>query len=332
MRTQIIATGRYLPERVVTNADLEKRMDTSDAWIQKRTGIRERRWVEEGQGICGSDLAEKATHAALAKAGMDVSEIDAIIYCTLSPDHFFPGSGCILQRKLGLKNIPAMDIRNQCSGFLYGLSVADAWIRTGTYRRILLVGAELHSTGLDVTTEGRDVACIFGDAAAVVILGPTEDPDRGLLDITLGADGRHVEALWVELPSSGSMPQFDLGDPADRRHLPAMQGQKVFKNAVVKMPRALQTVMEKAQVSPKDLRLFIPHQANLRISEAVQKILGLSDEQVFNNIQVYGNTTAASIPLCLDEAVEQGRLARGDLLAVAAFGAGFTWGAALMRY
>jgi len=225
MRTEIIATGRCLPERVVTNKDLEARMDTTDAWIQQRTGIRERRWVEEGQGIGGSDLAEKATRVALAKAEMDASEIEMIIYCTLSPDHFFPGSGCFLQEKLGLKGVPAIDIRNQCSGFLYGLSVADAWIRTGTYKRILLVGAEVHSTGLDVSTEGRDVACIFGDAAAVAILGPTEDEDRGLLDITLGADGRHARDLWVELPSSQNMPQFYLGEPDDRRQWPAMQGQ-----------------------------------------------------------------------------------------------------------
>ncbi|MDF1562499.1 MAG: ketoacyl-ACP synthase III [Deltaproteobacteria bacterium] len=332
MRTEIIATGRYLPERVVTNADLESRMDTSDEWIRQRTGIQERRWVEEGKGIGGSDLAVEATRNACEKAGMDVSEIEMIIYCTLSPDHFFPGSGCFLQEKLGLKNVPAIDVRNQCSGFLYGLSVADAWIRTGTYRRILLVGAEVHSTGLDVSTEGRDVACIFGDAAAVAILGPTDDPDRGLLDITLGADGRHARDLWIEFPSSKNMPQFDPSVVEERRQFPSMQGQKVFKNAVVKMPRALQEVMERQQVTPKDLRLFIPHQANLRISEAVQGILGLSEDQVFNNIQKYGNTTAASIPLCLDEAVEQGRLERGELLAMASFGAGFTWGAALMRY
>jgi len=336
IRSEIIATGRYLPERIVTNKDLEAMMDTSDEWIQQRTGIRERRWVEEGGMVGGSDLGLLAAQDALKKAGMQAEELDAIIYCTLSPDHFFPGSGCFLQKKLGIPGVPAVDVRNQCSGFLYGLSIADAWIRTGTYKRVLLVGAEVHSTGLDKSTTGRDVSVIFGDAAAVAILGPTEEKvegkERGLLGITLGADGRHAEDLWTEFPSSINHPQYTADIMAENRQFPQMQGQKVFKHAIVKMPRAVREVLEKEELEPKNLKLLIPHQANLRISEAVAAQLELRDDQVFNNIQRYGNTTAASIPLCLDEAVEQGRLKRGELFAMASFGAGFTWGAALMRY
>ena len=263
---------------------------------------------------------------------MDASEIDAIVFATLSPDHHFPGSGCFLQAKLGLKGVPAIDIRNQCSGFLYGLSVADAWIRAGAYKRVLLVGAEVHSTGLDLTTEGRDVSVIFGDGAAVAILGPTDDPDRGLLALTLGADGRHAEDLWVEFPSSKHHPQYDLGVDEGRRQYPKMQGSKVFKHAVVKMPQAIGQVLGEAGLEPKDIDLLVPHQANLRINEMVAQTLGLKPEQVFNNIQRYGNTTAATIPLGLDEAIEQGRIDRGQVLAMAAFGAGFTWGAAVWRY
>lgn len=331
-RTEIIATGRHVPDRVVTNHDLEQRMDTSDAWIRQRTGIGERHWVPEGEGIGGSDLALVATERALEKAGMDKSEIDAIVYATLSPDYFFPGSGCFLQQKLGLPGVPALDVRNQCSGFLYGLSVADAWIRTGTYKRVLLVGAEVHSTGLDLTDEGRDVSVLFGDGAAVALLGPTDDPDRGLLDLNLGADGRHAKDLWVEYPSSKNHPQYSDAIMAERRQYPQMQGSKVFKHAVVKMPAAVRRSLEASGLTPEDIDLLITHQANLRISEAVQQSLGLRDDQVFNNIERYGNTTAATIPLALDEAWERGRISRGDVLVLTAFGAGFTWGAATLRF
>jgi 3-oxoacyl-[acyl-carrier-protein] synthase III len=333
-RTEIIATGRCVPDRVVTNADLEKLMDTSDEWIRQRTGIQERRWVSHDEPIGGSDLAKVATERALEKAGMAADEIDAIIYATLSPDIMFPGSGCLLQAKLGLKNVPALDIRNQCSGFLYGLSIADAWIRTGMYKRILLVGAEVHSTGLDISTRGRDVSVIFGDGAAVALLGPTEDEQRGLLSINLGADGRHAETLWTEYPSSRQVPQYalDAAITEEGGQYPRMEGSKVFKHAVVKMPTAVKQALGEASLSTEDIRLLIPHQANLRISEMVQQGLGLRDDQVFNNIQRYGNTTAATIPLALDEAQEQGRIDRGDVLAMTAFGAGFTWGAAVMRF
>lgn len=331
-KTEIISTGRCVPDRVVTNRDLEELMDTSDEWIRQRTGIIERRWVPEGEEIGGSDLAKVATGRALEKAGLEANDIDAIILATLSPDHMFPGTACFLQAKLGLKGIPALDVRNQCSGFIYGLSIADAWIKTGAYERVLLVGSEIHSTGLDVSTSGRDVSVIFGDGAAVAILGPTEEPERGILSINLGADGRHARDLWVDAPGSVYHPQCNHEQIEQGRHWPAMEGSKVFKHAVVRMPRAIKEALEDSGLSTSELRLLIPHQANLRISEMVQQSLGLSDEQVFNNIQRYGNTTAATIPLALDEAIEQGRIERGELLGLTAFGAGFTWGAAVIRY
>jgi 3-oxoacyl-[acyl-carrier-protein] synthase III len=331
-RTEIIATGRCVPDRVVTNKDLEALMETSDEWIRQRTGIEERRWVPEGVETGGSDLAKIATERALEKAGLAAEDIDAIIYATLSPDHMFPGSGCFLQAKLGLKNIPALDIRNQCSGFLYGLSIADAWIKTGAYKRILLVGAEVHSTGLDITTRGRDVSVIFGDGAAVALLGPTDDEARGLLSLNLGADGRHAKELWTDVPGSIHRPQCDPKRIEEGQQYPQMEGAKVFKHAVVKMPTAVKQALGESDLTPEDIRLLIPHQANLRISEMVQQSLKLRDDQVFNNIQRYGNTTAATIPLALDEAQEQGRIDRGDVLAMTAFGAGFTWGAAVMRF
>ena len=307
-------------------------MDTSDEWIRQRTGILERRWVPEGKEIGGSDLAKVATERALEKAEMSIEKIDAIIYATLSPDHMFPGTGCFLQTKLGLEGVPALDIRNQCSGFIYGLSIADAWIRTGTYERILLVGAEVHSTGLDVTTRGRDVAVLFGDAAAAVILGPTQDDDRGLLSVNLGADGRYAKKLWIDVPGSIYHPQCGPAQLEEGRQFPSMEGSRVFKQAVVKMPWAVKRALEDCGLCTEDIDLLIPHQANQRISEMVQRSLSLRDDQVFNNIERYGNTTAATIPLALDEAVEQGRLKRGDLLAMTAFGAGFTWGAAVVRF
>ncbi len=330
--TRIIATGSHVPDRVVTNVDLEELMDTSDEWIQQRTGVKERRWVPEGREIGGSDLAKVATERALKKAELEEGDIDAIIYATLSPDHMFPGAACFLQQKLGLKGIAALDIRNQCSGFLYGLSIADAWIRTGAYERVLLVGAEVHSTGLDISTRGRDVSVIFGDGAGAVLLGPTDKNGDGVLGVTLGADGRYAKDLWVDVPGSIYHPQCDPAHMTEGRQYPQMEGSKVFKHAVVKMPGAVRRVLGDAGLGTEDIRLLIPHQANLRITEMVQQGLRLRDDQVFSNIHKYGNTTAASIPLALDEALSEGRLERGDLLVLAAFGAGFTWGAAAIRY
>jgi 3-oxoacyl-[acyl-carrier-protein] synthase-3 len=328
--TAIAALGAHVPARVVTNADLTQWMETSSEWIEQRTGIRERRWVEPGVGA--SDLAYEATQKALSKAGWQASDIEAIVYATLSPDHNFPGDGCFLGARLGIPGVPALDVRNQCSGFIYGLSVADAWIKTGQYKRVLLVGAEVHSTGIDVSTRGRDVAVIFGDGAGAALLEATDDPSRGVLSTHLHADGRYAKDLWVEAPASRYQPRLTAEMMAEWKHFPKMDGAKVFKHAVVRMPEVVREALSKNGVGPSDLKLFIPHQANLRIAEAVQKSLELADEQVWNNIQKYGNTTAASIPLCLEEGVERRGVARGDLVMLAAFGAGFTWASALIRW
>jgi 3-oxoacyl-[acyl-carrier-protein] synthase-3 len=329
-RTEFIATGFYVPDRVVTNDDLSKIMDTSDEWIRARTGIVERRWV--GPNQTGSDLAVEATRRALAKAGMAPQDLDCIIYATLSPDYFFPGGGVYLQRKLGITDIPCLDIRNQCTGFIYGLSIADAWIRTGQYRRVLLVGAEVHSTGMDLTTRGRDLSVLFGDGAGVAILGPTEDGDRGVLSTHVFADGRHAELLFCDLGGCAHQPRFAPEYFEQGLNWPTMQGREVFKHASTRMPEAVAVALKTNGLKAEDIRVLIPHQANLRISEMVQRQLGLKDEQVFNNIQRYGNTTAASIPIALDECLEAGRISKGDLVVLAAFGSGFTWGSAAIRW
>lgn len=329
-RTAIVALGTCVPERVVTNDELSRRMETSDAWIRERTGIEERHWVGEETG--NSDLALAAANQALERAGWKATDLDAIVYASLSPDHMFPGDGCFLNAKLGLPGVPALDIRNQCSGFVYGLSVADAWIRAGVYRRILLVGSEVHSTGLDVTTRGRDVSVIFGDGAGAALLEATDDPGRGVLSCHLHADGRYTKELWTDAPGSRYHPRLQQRMLEDGSIFPKMEGQKVFKHAISKMPEVVREALDKNGLKPSDLKLLIPHQANLRISQMVQRSLELRDDQVFNNIMKYGNTTAASIPICLAEAVEARGVKRGDLVCLAAFGAGFTWGAALLRW
>lgn len=329
LNTHVISTGFHVPDRVVTNHDLEGWMETSDEWIRKRSGIEERRWVD---GEAGSDLAVEASREALDRAGMEPEELDCIVLATLSPDHFFPGTGVFLQRKLGLAGIPCLDVRDQCTGFLYGLSVADAWIRTGQYRRVLLVGTEVHSTGLDVSTEGRDTAVLFGDGAGVAILGPTEDDGRGVLSVKIHADGRHAEKLWTEAPASAYDPFVSREYIEEGLTRPTMEGREVFKHAVRRMPEAVHEVLAEAGHDIDDVDLVIPHQANLRISQAVQKSLGLPDDRVYNNIQRYGNTTAASIPIALHECVEEGRISDGDLVCLTAFGSGFTWGSALIRW
>jgi 3-oxoacyl-[acyl-carrier-protein] synthase-3 len=331
VRTEIISTGMYVPSRVVTNHDLATMMETSDEWIVQRTGIRERRWVET-PGTGAAALAEPAARMALERASLTPADVDAIVFATLSPDHYFPGSGVLLAARLGLTETPALDVRNQCSGFLYALQVADGWIRTGTYRRVLVVGSEVHSAGLDMSTRGRDVACIFGDGAAAVLLGPTDDESRGIRRIKLAADGRFASDLWLEGMGSAFPHIVDEAQLAEGKQWPTMEGPKVFKHAITKMPAVTRAVLEAEGVSPADLRLVIAHQANLRIAEAVQKSLGLRDDQVFNNIERYGNTTAASIPLALHEALEAGRASRGDWVAFTSFGSGFTWGAALVRW
>ena len=329
-RTEFISTGYYVPERVVTNVELESYMTTSDEWIRKRSGIEERRWCKEGQG--GSDMAKIATERALEKAGMEADEIDCIVVATISPDYFFPGTGVFLQRKLGLSEIPCFDLRNQCSGFLYGLQTADAFIRLGQYKRILLVGTEIHSTGLQVNDVGRDTAVLFGDVAGVAILGPTDDEDRGVRAVRTHADGNFAEKLWAPAPACIKNPFISHQDIDDMLVRPFMTGKEVFRHAVTRMPEAIHEVLDEAGLTLDQVDMVIPHQANLRISEMVQRRLGLPDDKMYNNIMRYGNTTAASIPIALSEAVDEGKIERGDLVAFAAFGSGFTWGGALVRW
>ena len=330
VRTEFISTGMYVPERVVTNHELEGVMDTSDEWIRQRSGIEERRWAAEDEG--GSDMAKVATERALEAAGMEVDELDCIIVATLSPDHFFPGTGVFLQRKLGVTDVPCLDIRNQCTGFIYGLEIADAFIKTGQYRRILLVGTEVHSAGIDLSTEGRDTAVLFGDGAAAAILGPTDDADRGILAVRTHADGRHAEKLWAPAPACVSKPFISAQMIEEGLTRPHMEGREVFKHAVTKMPAAIHEVLEATGYSTEDLDMVVPHQANMRIAQAVQKSLGLPDDKMYINIHRYGNTTAASIPIALHECVAEGGIKRGDLVGFTAFGSGFTWGGALVRW
>jgi 3-oxoacyl-[acyl-carrier-protein] synthase-3 len=329
-RTAIIGTGHWVPERVVTNDDLAQFMDTSDEWIRERTGIEERRWVEEG--TTGADMASRASRMALEDAGVPASDVDAIVLATLSPDHFFPGTGVFVARELGLGTAPAIDLRAQCSGFVYGLQVADALIRSEQYRTVLLTGVEIQSTGLDVSTEGRDMAVLFGDGAGAAVLQATDEEGRGVLSTHIHAEGEYAEILWGDAPASWRHPRISEEDFAQRRIYPSMAGRDVFKHAVTRMPEAVGEALDANGLGTSDIDLLIPHQANLRISQMVQRRLGLTDDQVFNNIQRYGNTTAATIPIALSEAVRAGRLARGDLLCVTAFGSGFTWGASLIRW
>lgn len=330
--TIILGTGFHVPERVVTNDDLAGWMDTSDEWIRERTGIRERRWVPENEGVTGARMARHATEMALENAGKEAGEIDAIVLATLSPDHSFPGTSAFLQAELGLPGIPALDIRTQCTGFLYGLSIADAWIRTRQYRTVLLVGVEIQSTGLDLSTRGRDMAVLFGDGAGAALLGAYEGKGRGVLSVHLHADGRHARDLWCEAASSANHPRLSTKDLEEGRIWPRMSGKEVFRNAVSRMPEATLESLDANGLGVEDVDLLIAHQANARISEGVRRKLGLPPERMYNNIERYGNTTAASIPIALAEAVRADRISEGDLLCLVAFGSGFTWGSALVRW
>jgi 3-oxoacyl-[acyl-carrier-protein] synthase III len=329
-RTEFLATGFHVPSRVVTNDDLGKMMDTSDEWIVQRSGIKTRHWVSPGE--TGVSLAAEASRKALGKAGLLAKDLDCIVYCTCTPDHFEPGNGVFLQRELGVADIPAVDVRNQCSGFIYGLSIADAWIRTGQYRRVLLVGAEVHSRGLDKTTRGRDTAVLFGDGAGAVVLQGTDDPGRGVLSTHLFSDGRYAEKLWVDGPGLAHDPYVSVEMIEQGLHRAVMEGREVFKFASLKMPESVALALTKNNLTTADITLLVPHQANLRIIEMVKQAAKLRDDQVYANIQKYGNTTAASIPIALDEALAEGRLKRGDLLVLTAFGSGFTWGSAAIRW
>lgn len=329
-RARITATGMYVPAKVVTNFDLEKLMDTSDAWIRERAGIVERRFVESEIGTAG--LAYEAAKKALENAQLEPKDIDLIIYATLSPEYQFPGSGVLLQEKLGLPGIPALDVRNQCTGFIYGLSIADQYIKTGMYKRIMVVGAEIHSTGLDLTTRGRDLAVLFGDGAGVAIVEPSEDPARGILSSHLHADGRYARELFIENPGSLHFPRFTQEMLEDGSIYPYMNGRQVFKHAVVRFCQAIEECLKPNNVSPDEVKLVIPHQANQRITEAVAQRFNYSMERVFSNIHKYGNTTAASIPIALHEALMEGTINEGDYIVLVAFGSGFTWGSILMRW
>ncbi len=333
IKTVIKSTGRYLPERVITNEDLTQWMETSDEWIRQRTGIEERRWVPEEGGIGASDLGLEASRIALDRANWTAEDIDLIIFATLSPDIFFPGSGCLLQHKLGLTQTPALDIRQQCTGFLYGIEIADAYIRSGLARRVLLVGAEVHSTGLDISTAGRDVSVIFGDGAGAVCLEALEtDEPVGVLASSLHAQGEYAEALMVELPASRLNPRLTEQGMKEGRHFPAMDGSRIFKLAVKRLPEVTHAILEKAGLSIDAVDMIFPHQANLRINQFYQKAMDLPDEKMFNNIQRYGNTTAGTIPICLDEALEQNLLGKNATVVFSGLGAGVTWGAVLYRF
>lgn len=332
IHSRILSLGTYVPPKVVTNHDFKEKLgiDTSHEWIVERTGIEERHWVEPGE--TGAGMAAKATRQALADAGLEASDLDMIIYATLSPDHTFPGTGVFLQRELGLKGIPCLDIRQQCTGFIYALSIADSFIRAGQYRRILVVGAEIHSTGLDKSTEGRDVTVLFGDGAGVAIVGVSDDPEHRILSSHLYADGSEAEILWTEKPGSRYHPWVSKEDLDAGLHFPKMQGRKVFKHAVTRMPEAIMAGLDANRLSLQDIDMVIPHQANLRINEFMMQALKLPPEKMHNNIQKYGNTTAATIPLCMREAVELGKIKPGDLVCLVAFGAGLTWGSVFLRY
>ncbi len=330
-RSVILGTGRALPTRVVTNDDLASLMDTSDEWIRTRTGIQERRWITPGER--GVAFGAAAALQALEMAGLQPGDLDAIVYATSTPDYFLPGNGVLLQRELKIAaTIPAIDIRMQCAGFVYALSVADAYIRSGAFRQILVVGQEIQSTRLEVSSAGRNSAVIFADGAGAVVLGATEAPGRGILAFDLHGEGQSAEKLWVEGPGSLHQPSLWAEQMAQGKFWLQMDGREVFRHAVVRMPESVRAALARAGEAVASIDLLIAHQANLRISEAVQKELGLRDDQTYNNIQRYGNTTAATIPIALDECVRAGRLTTGKLVVFTAFGSGFVWGSAVLRW
>jgi len=329
-RSHILGTGMYVPENVVTNHDLEQMMDTSDEWIRERSGIVERRFVEPGVGP--ADLGVEASKEAVENASITLQDVDFLIFATLSPEHYFPGSGVFLQRKLGIQGIGALDVRNQCTGFVYALSVADQFVKSGMYDHILIVGAEVHSSGLNLTTEGRDVAVLFGDGAGAAVVGAIDNDERGILSTHLHADGDYAEQLWVDAPSSLERPWMSKQMIEDGRVHPKMEGRQVFKHASLKFPEVIIESLESNGYTTADLNMLIPHQANYRITQMVAKKLGLSESQYMSNIHKYGNTTAASIPIALHESLADGRITEGDLISLAAFGSGFTWAAALIRW
>jgi len=332
--SKITGLGFYVPDHVVTNADLAQLMDTNDEWIQERTGIKERRHVIRGEDTTTS-MGVKAARVAIERAQIDKEAIDFIIFATLSPDYYFPGPGVLVQRELGLKTVGALDIRNQCSGFIYALSIADQYIKTGMYQNVLIIGSELHSQGLDMTTRGRGVSVIFGDGAGAAIVSREVDNTKGILSTHLHSEGQYAEELALIAPGMGKRWVTDIiqdNDPNDESYFPYMNGQLVFKNAVVRFTEVINEGLQANDLAVTDIDMLIPHQANLRIAQFIQQKFRLNDNQVYNNIMRYGNTTAASIPIALTEAWEQGKIKSGDLVVLAAFGSGFTWGSAIIRW
>ena len=347
LHSRIAGIGMYVPSRVVTNKDLQQYMDTSDEWIRERTGIEERRYADR-TGETTTTMAVEASRIAIERAGITAQDIDFIVFATLSPDYYFPGCGVLVQRAMKMKEIGALDVRNQCSGFVYALSVADQFIRTGTYKNILVIGSEKHSFGLDFSTRGRNVSVIFGDGAGAVVLQPTQEEGMGILSTHLHSDGESAEILAMYNPGThanhwGHYADFNMDasvgemfmshEMIDRaQNFPFMDGPAVFKKAVVKFPEVIQEALQANGLQAAAIDMLIPHQANLRIAQFVQQKLGLRDDQVYNNIQRYGNTTAASVPIALCEAWQQGKIKEGDLVCLAAFGSGFTWASALLRW
>lgn len=332
--SKISGLGFYVPENIVTNDDLSKKMDTNDEWIQERTGIQERRHITRGEDTTTS-MGVKAAKIAIERSGVAKEDIDFVVFATLSPDYYFPGPGVLVQRDLGLKTVGALDVRNQCSGFVYALSVADQFIKTGMYKNILVIGSEVHSTGLDMTDRGRGVSVIFGDGAGAAVLSRTEDTTKGILSTHLHSEGQHAEELVLIAPGMGKRWVTDIiadNNPDDESYYPHMNGQFVFKNAVVRFSEVINEGLEANNLQVSDIDMLIPHQANLRISQFIQQKFKLTDDQVYNNIQKYGNTTAASIPIALTEAWEKGKIKEGDLVVLAAFGSGFTWGSVIIRW
>ncbi|NNT72112.1 ketoacyl-ACP synthase III [Flavobacterium sp. IMCC34852] len=332
--SKITGLGFYVPDNVVTNDDLAKIMDTNDEWIQERTGIKERRHIKRGEDTTTS-MGVKAAKIAIERSGVNNDEIDFIVFATISPDFYFPGPGVALQKELGLKTIGALDIRNQCSGFVYALSVADQYIKTGMYKNILVVASEVQSLGLDMTDRGRGVSVIFGDGAGAAMLSREEDVTKGILSTHLHSEGEYAKELAVLAPGMGGRWVTDIiadNNPEDESYFPYMNGQFVFKNAVVRFSEVINEGLQANNLQVSDIDMLIPHQANLRISQFIQQKFKLRDDQVFNNIQKYGNTTAASIPIALTEAWEQGKIKEGDTLVLAAFGSGFTWASAIIKW
>ena len=333
-RSKIVGVGHYVPENIVTNEDLAKRINTTDEWITERTGIKERRFFTLGKDTV-ANMGVRATQMALDRAGLTAKDIDFIVFATITPDYYFPGSGVLLQRELSLETIGALDIRVQCSAFVYGLSVADQFIRTGMYKTILVVGAEIQSSAMDVSDDGRAMAVIFGDGAGAAILQATDEPNKGILSTHLHADGRFAEELIVKAPGS-SLPNRRYSDVQKATDIsdsnPYMNGNAVFKHAVTRFPEVIKEALDANGYDKESIDLLIPHQANVRITNYVREQLGLSEDKVVSNIHKYGNTTAASIPIAMSEAWAEGRIKENDLICLAAFGSGFTWASALIRW